>query len=124
MTSQQPWEGPEGTTTDRDQTEGGARVRRRMPRNLIVGTIVGAVAGAILGGIVGVAIGGLGGAIVGLLVGGFFAACCGALVGGYGSLESPQPGREPSQTDHPIADVPEMTTEEHPGTHGTGRPSS
>ena len=116
MSTQQPWEGPEGSTTDRNQTAGAARIRRRMPRNLVVGMIVGTVAGAILGGIVGVAIGGLGGAIVGLLVGGFFAACLGALVGGYGSLESPQPGEEPSQTDRPVADVPEMTTEEHPGT--------
>jgi hypothetical protein len=115
MATQQPWEGPEGTTTDRDQTEGNERVRRRLPRNLFLGTVVGAVVGAIGGAIVGAAIGGGSGAIIGLVVGAFFVSGFGALVGGYGSLESPQPGEEPSQTEHPVTDVPEMTTEEHPG---------
>jgi phage tail tape-measure protein len=126
MATQQPWEGPEGTTTDRDQTAGTERVRRRLPRNMVLGTFLGAVAGAIVGAIVGAVIADLGGAVIGLVVGGFFVACFGALAGGYGSLESPQPGQEPSQSEHPVADVPEMTTEEHPGSRppddAPGRP--
>jgi hypothetical protein len=116
MATQQPWEGPEGTTTDRDQTEGAERVRHRLPKNLFIGTVLGAIVGAVGGAIVGAAIGGASAAVIGLVVGAFFVAGFGALVGGYGSLESPQPGEEPSQMPRPVADVPEMTTEEHPGT--------
>jgi hypothetical protein len=38
----------------------------------------------------------------------------GMLVAGYSSLESPDPGSEPSDTARPIADRPEVVREEHP----------
>jgi hypothetical protein len=35
------------------------------------------------------------------------------LVAGYSALESPDPGKEPSDTERPILDRPEATREEH-----------
>ena len=42
-----------------------------------------------------------------------FATIIGALVGGYGSLESPDPGREPSDTQRPTLDRSQATRIEH-----------
>ncbi len=44
-----------------------------------------------------------------------FGGLVGALIGGYASLESPNPGREPSDTERPIVDRPGLVREEHPG---------
>jgi hypothetical protein len=45
---------------------------------------------------------------------GVFGLGVGMLVAGYSSLESPDPGAEPSDTARPVADRPEVVREEHP----------
>lgn len=55
----------------------------------------------------------LGAAIAGLLVAGLWA--------GYSSLESPQPGAEPSEVDRPIKDRPEAARTEHPSVRDRAR---
>ena len=88
--------------------DGERRMRARIPKRIALGLVIGAGLGAVMGA--------LAGAIpstpasIGILV--IVAACAifggmvGALIGGYASLESPDPGREPSDTERPIADQP------------------
>jgi hypothetical protein len=91
------------------------RMRRRLSSRLIagiaLGLLLGVVAGVIVGSIVS-APGRLGFwiALVGCAV---FATFVGALLAGYSSLESPDPGEEPSDTRSPLIDRPELTREEH-----------
>jgi hypothetical protein len=85
---------------------------------------LGAVLGAVLGGAIGLAAGAafFGGAgvwavaiavaVAGALLGGFW--------GGMASLESPDPGAEPSETEHPVRDVSPLTHEEGEGETGRG----
>ena len=48
-----------------------------------------------------------------LLASAVFGLGVGMLVAGYSALESPDPGKEPSDTERPILDRPEATREEH-----------
>ena len=68
-----------------------------------------------MGALIGAAFGGSGATVIAGGVGALFGLVVGLLAGGYGSLESPQPGREPSETERPVADRPQLTSEEHPG---------
>lgn len=61
------------------------RVRRRLAGRFVGALIVGPVIGLLIGGL---------------------------LVAGYSSLESPDPGREPSDTLRPIADRPSLVRDE------------
>jgi ribose/xylose/arabinose/galactoside ABC-type transport system permease subunit len=76
---------------------------------IIAGLAVGAVAGALFAHGVGPR---LWATLLGCVI---FGGAIGALVGGYGSLESPRPGREPSDTARPIRDRPELTRDEAEG---------
>lgn len=49
-----------------------------------------------------------------IIAAGVFGLSVGMLIAGYSSLESPDPGTEPSDTARPIADRPEAVREEHP----------
>jgi hypothetical protein len=49
-----------------------------------------------------------------VLAAGVFGLGVGMLIAGYSSLESPDPGAEPSDTARPVADRPEAVREEHP----------
>jgi hypothetical protein len=49
-----------------------------------------------------------------IIAAGVFGLGIGMLIAGYSSLESPDPGAEPSDTARPIADRPEAVREEHP----------
>jgi hypothetical protein len=93
---------------------------------------------------VGAVIGGLACALIGLVVGlivyrpgstvmwvtsvgaGFFGAAAGALAGGMSALESPDPGEEPSQFEHPVSDPSGLTSTEsdQPSTEHDERPES
>ena len=90
------------------------RFHKRIGSRLVVGAAVGLMSGLILGAAVGlwwfdrvsaVAASAIAGSIFGLAVG--------MLVAGYSALESPDPGKEPSDTERPIVDRPEATREEH-----------
>lgn len=93
------------------------RMRTRIPARIALGFVIGIA--------LGVAMGAIASAIpstppaLGLWV--IVIACAtfgglvGALIGGYASLESPNPGREPSDTERPIVDRPGLVREEHPG---------
>jgi len=108
--------------TDR-QGEGGVepespsqeRMHRRLRRRLPFGGLVGAIAGAVVGGLLGllffdrsVAI------LMSIVASGVFGLGVGMLIAGYSSLESPDPGAEPSDTARPVADRPKAVREEHP----------
>lgn len=97
--------------------DGEQRMRTRIPKRIALGLAIGAGLGAVMGALAGAipsspaSIGIL--VIVGACT--IFGGMVGALIGGYASLESPDPGREPSDTERPIADQPGLTREEHPG---------
>ena len=99
-----------------DETTRSERMQRRLGARLTLGAAIGAVAGAIVGFIVGAVASTPGHRAFWmiLLACTIFAAMFGALLGGYSSLESPDPGREPSDTERPVADRPELTREERP----------
>jgi len=91
------------------------RMRRRLSSRLLLGPAIGLCVGLAAGAIVGTTVSSPGRpafwlALVGCSV---FATMVGALVGGYSSLESPDPGAEPSDTESPVLDRPELTREEH-----------
>jgi hypothetical protein len=46
------------------------------------------------------------------LAGAIFGVVVGSLIGGYSTLESPDPGSEPSDTERPLADRPQLTRDE------------
>jgi hypothetical protein len=87
----------------------------RLGRRLPVGGLLGATAGGVIGALVGlllferpVAI------LASIIAAGVFGLSVGMLIAGYSSLESPDPGAEPSDTARPVADRPEAVREEHP----------
>jgi hypothetical protein len=98
----------------------GGRMRRRMGAALVIGPVAGAAVGAIGGWI---AFGRWSGAMLGAIVAGVVAGTMlGLLWGGYSSLESPDPGREPSDTERPVTDRTDLVREERgdpipPGEH-------
>ena len=87
----------------------------RSGRSIALGAVVGATTGVVLGGglgfvfLEGVAVWAvaLAAVIAGMILGAFW--------GGMASLESPDPGAEPSETAHPFRDVPSLTHEEGEG---------
>jgi hypothetical protein len=90
-------------------------MRTRLGRRLPFGGLLGAIAGALVGALVGLLFFDRSAAILMSIVGsGVFGLGVGMLIAGYSSLESPDPGAEPSDTARPIADRPEAVREEHP----------
>ena len=82
------------------------RFERRLKGRLSAGLLLGVLIGGILGVVVGfLAFDGRGPAIVACGLGGVIAGLLyGALVGSFAGLESPDPGREPSDTPHPLSE--------------------
>jgi cation transporter-like permease len=95
---------------------GTARVERRLGRGLLVGVGTGAIVGAVIGAIAGATLGSGGATKFWTFFIAAFVACSalGALIGSYSSLESPQPGHEPTDTARPVRDADGLTTEERP----------
>jgi hypothetical protein len=91
------------------------RIRGGLLKGLVIGAIAGGLLGAILGAIV---FQGPGAILAAALAGAIGFGGLGAFWGVLGGLESPDPGREPGDTERPVADVPELTREER------GRPTS
>jgi hypothetical protein len=93
--------------------ERSTRVARRLRKRLIVGLASGAFLGAVVSILVGVLVsspGALGFRII-VVATTIFGAMLGALIGGYSSLESPDPGQEPSDSTHPFHEG--LTRQEH-----------
>lgn len=82
------------------------RFERRLKGRLSAGLLLGVLVGGILGVVVGfLAFDGRGPAIVACGLGGVIAGLLyGALVGSFAGLESPDPGREPSDTGHTLSE--------------------
>jgi hypothetical protein len=92
-----------------------ARMHRRLGRRLPLGGLLGATAGAVVGAMLGLLFfEGSAAILTSVLAAAVFGLGVGMLVAGYSSLESPDPGSEPSDTARPIADRPEVVREEHP----------
>ena len=87
-----------------------SRFRRRLGLAVVIGPLLGLAIGAIVGWAVYEGQGG--GMALSVVAGGVAGTILSLLWAGYSSLESPDPGREPSDTRHPIADRPELTREE------------
>lgn len=97
-----------------DETTRSERMRHRLGGRLLLGAAIGALVGALIGlatGLITSAPGRLG-FWLSLLACTIFATMVGTLIGGYASLESPEPGQEPSDTERPVADRPGLTREE------------
>lgn len=91
-----------------------SRVGKRLGSRLAVALVAGPLAGLAIGGVIAaIVFGTWGRGAFMTLIGGAVAGTLLALLwGGYSSLESPDPGREPSDTQRPVADRPELTREE------------
>ena len=90
-------------------------MHKRLGARLPLGGILGAIAGATIGALVGLLFFDRSAAIFAAILGSaVFGLGVGLLVAGYSSLESPDPGAEPSDTARPVADRPEVVREEHP----------
>jgi predicted lipid-binding transport protein (Tim44 family) len=87
----------------------------RSARSTGLGGLVGALAGGALGGALGVAFLSGTAAWAVVLAAAIAGAVLGAFWGGMASLESPDPGSEPSETEHPVRDVPSLTPDEGEG---------
>lgn len=90
------------------------RISTRFGRRTIVALVLGPLAGLTIGGLVAaIVLDGWDAAAIGIVLGGLVACTLLALLwAGYSSLESPDPGREPSDTERPIADRRSMVREE------------
>ena len=98
------------TPDERDED----RTWSRLQRNVVIGAGVGITIGVVVGLIVGAIAFQRTNAIVASALGGAIGiGVLGAFWGVLGSLESPDPGNEPGQTNEPLRDVPELTREEH-----------
>ncbi len=92
-----------------------ARLLGRLGSRLVAGGVGGAAIGLALGAIIGfLAFDRAGATWASVLGGGIFGLAVGMLVFAYSSLESPDPGAEPSDTERPVADRPEAVREEQP----------
>ena len=93
------------------------RLRSRLGRRLLAAVIIGPLTGLVVGGIIAaVAIGAWDRGAVMVLVGSVVACTMLSLLwAGYSSLESPDPGQEPSDTERPIADRRALVREESEG---------
>lgn len=88
------------------------RFEPRLKGRLFAGTVIGVLVGGTLGLVVGILVFDRTGAVIAATLGGVIAGLLyGALVGSYSSLESPDPGAEPSGTAHPLEEP--AVTEEH-----------
>jgi len=98
------------------------RMRTRLSRRLLVAAVVGPVIGLATGGVIAaIAIGTWNTTTTMVLVATVVACTLLSLLwAGYSSLESPDPGQEPSDTQRPIADRSAAVREEsnHPTTSG------
>jgi hypothetical protein len=107
---------------DPNVERGEQRHTARSARSLSWGAVLGAIGGGAIGLGAGAAFlegagvwaAGLALSIAGALLGAFW--------GGMSSLESPDPGAEPSETEHPVRDVTTLTHEEGEGEKGTDGP--
>jgi hypothetical protein len=96
------------------------RLKGRLSAGLILGVLVGGGFGLIVGlfvferrpGAIAACV--LGGVIAGLLYG--------TLIGSFAGLESPDPGTEPSETEHPLSE-PAIEEEVGPDLSGERRPN-
>src|SRR4029453_9856403 len=92
-----------------------ARMYRRLRGRLPLGGLLGAIAGAVVGALVGLLFFDRSAAILtSILASTVFGLGVGMLVAGYSSLESPDPGAEPSDTPRPVHGRPEILREEPP----------
>ena len=90
-------------------------MHKRLGARLPLGGLLGAIAGAIVGAVVGLLVFDRSVAVLtSILASAVFGLGVGMLVAGYSSLESPDPGAEPSDTARPVADRPQVVREEHP----------
>ena len=90
-------------------------MHKRLGARLPLGGLLGAIAGATVGALGGFLFFDRSAAVLtSILASAVFGLGVGMLVAGYSSLESPDPGAEPSDTARPIADRPEALREEHP----------
>lgn len=88
------------------------RAWSRIQNGLLKGLLLGGAAGAILGLIIGAIVFQRFGAIVSAMLAGVIGlGGLGAFWGVLAGLESPDPGREPGEIEHPV-EVPELTSEE------------
>jgi hypothetical protein len=90
------------------------RVETRLRRRLGAALLIGPVAGLVIGAVVALlAFDSWGRGSIMVMVGAVIAGTILALLwGGYSSLESPDPGREPSDTRRPLADREDLVREE------------
>ena len=90
------------------------RLRSRLSRRLLIAAVLGPVIGLAAGGVIAtIAIGTWNRAAAMVLVGNVVASTLLSLLwAGYSSLESPDPGQEPSDMQRPIADRPAFVREE------------
>ncbi len=99
------------------------RLKGRLSAGLLLGVLIGGILGVVVGFL---AFDGRGPAIVACGLGGVIAGLLyGTLVGSFAGLESPDPGREPSDTSHPLSE-PAIDEEEETDLserrEGTGTP--
>jgi gas vesicle protein len=89
-------------------------MRVRITRHLLVGLLLGGLVGLIVGLVLEFAFDHSRPEFaIALVAWVLFGSGIGTLVGGYSSLESPQPGNEPSEVERPIRDRPDLTVTEH-----------
>jgi hypothetical protein len=100
------------------------RLRSRLGRRLIIAAMLGPAIGLATGAVIAtIAIGAWNRATLMVLVGTVVACTLLALLwAGYSSLESPDPGLEPSDTQRPIADRSALVREESDRSTATGLP--
>jgi hypothetical protein len=96
----------------------GDRLRRRIASALVVAPLVGLAIGAVISAVVFDSWGR--GSVMVLLAAIVASMLLGLLWAGYSSLESPDPGHEPSDTERPLTDRGDLVREESgdPVTHG------
>ena len=91
-----------------------ARSERRIGTGVFLGVVIGIAVGAAVGAIIGAVVWQrLGPILASALFGAIGLGMLGAFVGGMANLESPEPGMEPSEREHPLEE-PELTSEERP----------
>jgi hypothetical protein len=90
------------------------RLRSRLSRRLITAAVLGPLVGLASGGVIAaITVGTWNRAAAMVLVGSVIACTMLALLwAGYSSLESPDPGMEPSDTRRPLGDRSDLTREE------------
>ena len=90
-----------------------SRLTGRVWRRLLVGAAIGLLTGAAVGFVIALFFGAGPIALwVGIGATAFFGGCIGGIVGTMSSLESPDPGREPSQFDEPVSEPDTLTRPE------------